>query len=194
MGIFVVNNTMREEGAMYLPFLLSYLRSKRVSYKVVTRSADLARVRRADITGVIISGSPLMVTKESVVPNLDQYLLNIMVALRFDVPIMGICFGCQLINTLYGGRLRKLRTPFCEDAKVYIGGKGGGDARFCLSYVIQDVSQDFEVLGSAMVRRRLVPCLIKHKERPIYGCLFHPEFHAGTHWILERFLGECFAR
>lgn len=189
--LLVVNNTLDQTRAMYLPFLIRFLRERRVSYRVVTKTADLRRVRAADVEGVIISGSPLMVTTEDVIPNLEQFLLNIMVVLRFGVPVIGICFGCQLINSLFGGRLRKLRAPFCQDARVYMHGDRQVQGRFCLSYVVNDVAPEFDTLGSAMVRRRLVPCYIKHRERPIYGCLFHPEFHSETQYVLDNFLGVC---
>ena len=189
--ILVINNTINQKNAMYFPMLIKHLRSmKGFRYKVVNTQKDLEKIDVDQVTHIIISGSPLMVTKDSIVPNLDQFILNILSILRFNVPILGICFGCQLLNILFGGKLKRLRKMFCEDTPLYRKDLPATDVRFCLTYVIDEIPPSFEVLGRANIRNHQVPCMIKHKDRPIYGCLFHPEFHDGIVDIITNFIND----
>jgi GMP synthase (glutamine-hydrolysing) len=189
--ILVINNTMDYRNSMYFPHLIRYLKSlKGFRYKVISSYDELQKVKENLVTHIIISGSPLMVTKESYVPNLDQFILNVISILRYNVPVLGICFGCQLLNVMFGGKLKRLRKQFCEDAMMIRKGSDGQPVRFCLNYVINTPPSSFEVLARANIRNHQVPCIIKHKDRPIYGCLFHPEFHEHTHQLISSFVNN----
>lgn len=188
--ILIIDNTLNHKTAMYFPLLMDVVRSfKGVRHKVVRTNDELKKIPLDKISSVIISGSPLMVTQGSFVPYLDQFILNVSAILQCNVPIIGICFGCQLINVMFGGTLKKLRQPFCKDTNMM---PYNTNVRFCLSYVIKEVSPDFKVLGHAMVRNHFVPCYIKHRKREIYGCLFHPEHHKETHHFLLNFLQKTY--
>jgi GMP synthase-like glutamine amidotransferase len=183
--ILVIDNTLNQD--QYFPLLMGVLSC---TYKVIQSESDLRSVREKDVTGILISGSPLMVTKKSIRDNIDQFALNTFCIMRYDVPILGICFGCQLINVIFGGNLRKLRSHFCQDSEVKLS-KERISGRFCLRYIINKVSPMFKTVGLSVIRGDNVPCMIKHKTRKIYGCLFHPEFHPKTHYIIKDFLQEC---
>lgn len=176
---------------MYFPHLVRFLSKNTPQFTIVNSMKELESVDVLSITGVILSGSPLFVARESMtLSNMDHYLVNIMAIVGFDVPIIGICFGCQLINFLFRGTLTKLEKTFCEDATVTIA-NDKIKARFCLNYIIDRVSPDFDVVATAEVRKKVIPCVIKHKHRPVMGCLFHPEFHTATHQVLYDFLDLC---
>lgn len=196
-GLFlVINNTMGDENAMYYNHLISTLKKYNINYKEIATLDDIENSinmhLKGNITllGIFLSGSPLMVTKESIIENLDTFLMNTLISIRLDLPILGICFGSQLINNLYGGKLRKLRKPFCEDAVVYYD-KKKLNGRFCLSYIIDSVPPSFNIIAHALIRNKLVPCYIKHKNKDIYGCLFHPEYHNETNFIIQDFIKKC---
>ena len=50
------------------------------------------------ITGIIISGSSRVLSKEGPPDFNVHYLKN-------KVPVYGICFGCQLLGSMYGGKI-----------------------------------------------------------------------------------------
>ena len=53
--------------------------------------------------GVILSGGPRSVSDENA-PDIDlDHLLGL------DVPILGICYGLQLISKIFGGSIKSLR-------------------------------------------------------------------------------------
>ncbi len=185
--ILIVNNTYKHKSSFF-PKVIGYFRSRQIPYIAVDSLAGLGRVDRTRVTGVILTGSPLMVNATDMDLHTDQFLLNIRALEDFGVPVLGICFGCQLINQLYGGSLKRLGSLFCEDAML----DGILPVRFCLNYVITKVSPSFDVIASATIRGCSVPSFIKHKTKPIFGCLFHPEYHESTRSaILDRFIDSC---
>jgi anthranilate/para-aminobenzoate synthase component II len=182
--LLVVDNSMghTENNTADLNRFLAH-----VPHVRVTSLADLGKISDTP-TGIILTGSPLMVTATDIARHTDQFILNLLVLRTYpQVPTLAICFGAQLVNQLYGGRLQRLRTPFCADARLH---HSNQPARFCLSYVIAEPppAHLFMVTDTATIRGRRVPCLLQHRTKPLTACLFHPESHSATHYILNDFL------
>lgn len=190
--ILVVDNTQNSRGS-YFAKVIRFLRERGVRYTVVQSLAGLARVDAAAVRGVILTGSPLMPTATDMGTHPEQFMLNIRALEDYGVPVLGICFGCQFINLYFGGRMTRLRSLFCEDADVRVGKAMNLQARFCLNYLIAAVAPDLDVIGTATVRgHRATPVFLRHRHRPILGCLFHPEFHEATQRaVLDGFLSLC---
>lgn len=186
-NILIVDNTMGED--QYFHMILGVLKSSSIPYKIVKDMKGLRRIDPKTIKGVILSGSPLMVVQESMTKNMDQFILNMSIVTMFHkVPILGICFGCQLLNVLFGGSLLKLNRLYCKDNNVYIRNNKILLGRFCLHYVIDKVASSFNVLGKTNINEHSVPCMIKHRKLPLYGILFHPEYHEETHYLILKFV------
>ena len=183
--LLVIDNTRNQDR--YFSKLLARLTCE---YKLVQTQLDLEKVNDDDVSGILLSGSPLMVTRECVKEHPDQFALNVLCITRYTVPVLGICFGCQLLNVLFGGTLLKLEERFCADSDVNLHGqyfKG----RFCLHYVMDEIPSCFRISGFATLMDKRVPCVIQHRQRRIYGYLFHPEYHPETHCLVTKFLQEC---
>ena len=54
------------------------------------------------IKGIIFSGGPDTVVNKKI-PNISRKIL------RYNIPILGICFGLQLITKLFGGQVKSKR-------------------------------------------------------------------------------------
>ena len=185
--ILIVNNTHGHKGSFFSK-VMGYFRDRQIPHVVVDSLAGLGRVDRTKIKGVMLTGSPLMVNAADMEAHPDQFLLNIRALEDFGVPVLGICFGCQLINQLYGGSMVRLGSLFCKDALL----ENRIPVRFCLNYVIDKAPPSFDVVATASIRGHTVPSFIKHRSKPVFGCLFHPEYHERTRvTFLDRFMDIC---
>jgi GMP synthase-like glutamine amidotransferase len=89
-------------------------------------------------------------------------------------PIFGICAGMQILAKLFNGRITG-RTRIGR-YKVKIMRKSSVTSKdkfysYFLNSKAVEPNEDFETLGKS----GNLKCLIKHKHRELYGCLFHPE-------------------
>jgi GMP synthase-like glutamine amidotransferase len=89
-------------------------------------------------------------------------------------PILGICAGMQILAKLFNGRIIE-RTKIGR-YKVRLIRKSGVTSKdefhsYFLNSKAVEPGEDFETLGES----GNLKCLVKHKHRRFYGCLFHPE-------------------
>lgn len=107
-------------------------------------------------------------------------------------PVIGICFGHELIVQAFGGSLHEL--PQQKVGTVVINverdhelfwGRQQFSAYENHRWGIKTLPDDFEVLASS----EHGPEVIRHKSRPIYGFQFHPENCMDKHIADEIFLG-----
>ncbi|MDE2753548.1 MAG: glutamine-hydrolyzing GMP synthase, partial [Gemmatimonadota bacterium] len=153
-----------------------------------TRSADW--VRRWSPAGIILSGGPSSVYDDDV-PGLDPGVLAL------GVPVLGICYGMQLIAQHRGGRvvpgrreygrasLRVLdpdaapradtRTkPDGDPADLFHGFRPGEDVTVWCSHGdhVDEPPPGFETIAAT---HDLPVAAFRSRSRPLYGVQFHPE-------------------
>lgn len=190
--LLVIDNTQRQKVKMFLPKLLAFLDTQGTKYTIVkgdTTGIGCIQAIKAmkgvnatkGIKAIIMTGSPLMLSSSSP----TEYATNTYCLKHFPmVPTLGICFGCQLINTYFGGTLRDLGTLYCDRGTTP---SAPLRPKFCCRYVPDVVPSPFKVEIECMVLGKKTPCIIKHKRRPLTGIMFHPEALKSTHYILEEF-------
>jgi anthranilate/para-aminobenzoate synthase component II len=164
--ILIVDNSYNQSVKMFFPKLIRYLDDTKVSYVIVKGDKcglqELKKILKAksiDVGGIILTGSPLMLS----VASKDDYITNIYCLKNLsNVPILGICFGCQLINMYYGGELVDLGKVYCETFEVFdmnTEGKGTRTAatqektlkaKFCCRYLPSKVPKSFVVVKSCL--------------------------------------------
>jgi anthranilate/para-aminobenzoate synthase component II len=152
-----------------------------------------------------MTGSPIMLPEvmKKGDGQIASYLTNVECLKRLDktIPVMGICFGCQLMNILNGGTLENVGgdTVLCQQfpikptsTKTRKGITASPcKAKFCCKYMPHKVSSDFKTIMTVDLNGKTYPCMIKHKKFPLWGCMFHPEALKRTHIFLDEFLDVC---
>lgn len=91
---------------------------------------------------------------------------------NFDKPVLGICGGMHILGMCFNGKLCKAQEiglTEVEFQKEFLGFKDKVEVYELHNYYVE--SSTFEVYA------RSKKCIqaIKHKDKPFYGVLFHPE-------------------
>lgn len=106
----------------------------------------------------------------------NSFLINQFNFLKsFDRPILGICAGMQILGNLYKGKIKKkTEIGFFKETfkKEFLGLKGEKEVYHLHNNFIDfETLEKFEVISS----NDGISQAVKHKEKPFYGVLFHPE-------------------
>lgn len=141
-------------------------------------------IDRADLKSfekIILSGSALMNTSTLNQTERFNWIKD------FTKPILGICAGMQTIGIVFGGHLKKCReigmskVETCEENILF----SSTFKVYSLHNYGLIPSAEFNVLAES------ANCIqaIKHKNKKIFGVLFHPEVRNSK--ILQRFIQAC---
>lgn len=101
---------------------------------------------------------------------------------NFGKPILGICAGAQVIQIMFDGSLsmvKEIGAVDVEFSREFLGLIGKKKVYSLHQNLVQ--SSDFDVYANSS----LCPHAVKHKEKEIYGVLFHPEVY--NHEVIENF-------
>lgn len=127
-----------------------------------------------DIKGVILSGSPCSVREEDA-PDVDVDMF------RGKVPVLGVCYGAQLMAQKYGGsvlpseireygraRLSRVDSHFDLMKEISL------DSQVWMSHsdTIKELPASFEIIASTP---SVAVAAYKAKDEATYGIQFHPE-------------------
>lgn len=177
-------------GSQYAQLIARRVREQQVYCEIVRHDITAARVRQLAPKGIILSGGPASVYADGA-PRCDTELF------RLGIPVLGICYGMQLICDALGSRVAS--SPAREYGRAVCRVTGNGplfagipvDTEVWMSHgdQVTAVTGDFEALaetGTCPV------AAVKHTRLPVYGLQFHPEV---THTpqgrqILANFLKE----
>ena len=124
--------------------------------------------------GIILSGGPKSVYGENV-PTADPALLEL------DIPVLGVCYGMQLMAHLSGGAVvRAARREYgratiaVSSGKLFPGWQAGEESQVWMSH---GDHVDVPPPGYRVVARstNTPVAAIEHETRPLYAVQFHPE-------------------
>ena len=176
-------------GSQFTQLIARRIREERVYCEVHPPTRESAWVREFDPAAIILSGGPSSVYDEGV-PTMDPGILSL------DVPILGICYGMQLIARLVGGEVSRAERREDGRARLEVaGGEGlfsgfesGEATQVWMSHgdALPGPPPGFEVIGTTDNSI----AAIWSPERDIWGVQFHPEVAHTTRGdeILRNFL------
>ncbi len=127
--------------------------------------------------GVVLSGSPDMMSEAKVVAKYNDELGAV---LDSQVPVLGVCFGHQLMARAFGaevvmdGRhvLGMVKTQVLADDPIFEGLPKSLMLLESRYEVVKSLPKGFHLLASSETS---MIAAMKHRNRPLYGVQFHPE-------------------
>src|SRR4029434_502297 len=105
-------------GSQYTQLIARRLRELFVYSEIVPFSISLTKLREKNPVGLILSGGPSSVSDESA-PKCDAALFDL------GIPVLGICYGMQLMTAALGGTVRRSGHREFGHAHVRVARNGG---------------------------------------------------------------------
>ena len=182
-------------GGQYCHLIARRVRDMGVYSEILPCNVSLKEIGKLKPDGIILSGGPASVYEHNA-PSMDRKILGL------GIPILGICYGLQLIGKFAGGAV--LAGKLKEFGKKELHVKKPGKLLKGLSKkeqvwmshgdLVEKLPKDFEVLAST---DSCPVAAFENNEKKIYGIQFHAEVvHTPKgNEILKNFVfGACKAK
>jgi len=182
-------------GSQYTQLIARRLRELSVYSEIIPFNTSIENLREKNPVGIILSGGPKSVS-EAGAPKCAPEIFDI------GTPVLGICYGMQLMTDELGGEVRRSGQREFGHAQVRVTGNGSPPKLF------SQVPSDLRVWASHGDDVSAVPpgftvaatsattpiAAMEAPERQLYALLFHPEVAHTDHGlaILRNFAyGVC---
>lgn len=160
-------------GSQYTQLIARRIREFKVYSEIIPCNAHLSEIIKRKPAGIIFSGGPASVYQENA-PTIDKEIFN------FGIPILGICYGMQIITHLLGGKIAKAEKREYGKAILYIDD---------FSDLFSDIQNETVVWMSHADKISQMPegftrlahtenspyAAMANRDKKIYALQFHPE-------------------
>ncbi|MBI2895114.1 MAG: glutamine-hydrolyzing GMP synthase [Deltaproteobacteria bacterium] len=162
-------------GSQYTQLIARRIRELGVYCEIHPCTVPLAQIRSMGPRAIVLSGGPASVLAEGA-PDVDRGVFDL------GLPILGICYGVQLMARALGGRVERGTKREYGHARLEIVQASGPFAGFAASEALDvwmshgdrvaALPEGFVVLGTSPGSPFAA---VGHPERRLYGVQFHPE-------------------
>ncbi len=177
-------------GSQYNQLIVRKIRELGVYSELLSYDTPLDVLKAHDVKGIILSGGPKSVfADDAYAVNPELYTIN--------KPILGICYGLQLMVKDLGGMVIRTgekeygrqQITVLEQNNLFKDTPNVQNVWMSHSDRLKEAPKDFHVLAST----KQVIAAIKHDEKDIFGVQFHPEVLHSDYGqiILKNFLKAC---
>ena len=181
-------------GSQYSHLICRRIRDFSVYAELLPFDTSLEKINEINPKGIIFSGGPSSVY-DSNAPVPDGKIFQL------QVPILGICYGHQIIVNNFGGKIKRANKEYGSSVLTIDNNSdiltGIGDSvRAWMSHgdEAENVPEGFEVIGHTESSRSAA---IANKQKTIFGIQFHPEVvhtEKGTEILKNFVLKVCNAK
>ena len=159
-------------GGQYNQLIARRVRDLNVYCEMKPCNISIDKIKEMNPKGIIFTGGPNSVYDEKA-PHIDPKIFEL------NIPILGICYGCQLIAYTLGGEVKHAET------REY----GKQKAKLSKSLLFKDIQENSQVWMShtdyidkipdgfkVVATTKTCPvAAMENAERKIYGVQYHPE-------------------
>lgn len=197
--ILVIDNSKDLSTAEMTPRLLQFLHYLGIPVYVAStrKQAHVALRKSQDIRGVILSGGPLLLARRTYVDHFNKNMMALLEVERHQrCPVLGICFGMQLMATVYGGKVGSMAYKLHGPQAIHVHNHAGlfhGLPEKCTMHAshqnqVVQVPPDYTITAHASDQTIQAMEDWKHLR---FGVQFHPEASEHGTTILLNFLRAC---
>jgi GMP synthase (glutamine-hydrolysing) len=176
-------------GSQYSQLIARKIRETNVFSEILPFNVSLDILKNEKVKGVILSGGPSSIYEKNA-PKISKDILDM------DIPILGICYGLQLLVHLNNGKVNPADKKEYGQAQLQINSKSQifegipDNSIVWMSHgdKVDEIPIEFETIAQTS---NSPFAAVHHKTKSIWGIQFHPEVTHTTHGkkILENF---CF--
>ncbi|MDA9604263.1 glutamine-hydrolyzing GMP synthase [Candidatus Pelagibacter sp.] len=176
-------------GSQFTQLIARRIRELGVFSEIIShKKATIRNLKNQNIIGIILSGGPLNVYQK------DKFSFEKSI-LKLGVPILGICFGHQILAKELGGKVKKSKHREFGLAKImklsnslltknFFDKKNENSVWMSHADQVFKIPNSFKVIASSKNSKLTI---IEHKIKKFYGVQFHPEVtHTNRGKILFR--------
>lgn len=160
-------------GGQYNQLIARRVRECNVYCEVKSYKTSIEEIKAMNPKGIIFTGGPNSVYLEDS-PTISKEIFEL------GVPVLGICYGCQLMAHLTGGTVSsatvseygKTATVFDTDSVLFKGLPAEGNTWMSHTDYISELPDGFK---STAHTADCPVAAMENKERGLYGIQYHPE-------------------
>jgi len=164
-------------GGQYCHLIARRIREFNVYSEIVPSDITLGELKaireKLSVKGLVFSGGPSSVYEQDA-PTVDPLILDI------GVPVLGLCYGHQLIAHLSGGKVKQgtkkeygiTYVTITKPVGVLEGLNRKEKVWMSHGDTVQELADDYETLAYT---ENCPVAAFRHKDKPIYGLQWHPE-------------------
>ncbi len=200
--ILVVDNAKKDKGRKMTPKLYEFLTEGGFSFVSLSKGAEFERLKHLAFKGIILSGSGQRLsemdeTRQKVNCSHELNLRVLAFSKMKGIPVLGICFGFQVMCFAEGGKVCEREEDLCEWRPTYLLNDPLFDGMVgqVKSFFYQ-CSDCVSKVPASFVATSLSPELktesVRHRVYPWWGTQYHPEASGlpGYH-LLHNFIRIC---
>ncbi|MGN1319473.1 MAG: glutamine-hydrolyzing GMP synthase [Lachnospirales bacterium] len=160
-------------GGQYNQLIARRVRECNVYCEVKSYKTSIEEIKALNPKGIIFTGGPNSVYLEDS-PSISEEIFNL------GIPVLGICYGCQLMAHLTGGIVKsastseygKTETYFDNNSLLFSSLPDNGITWMSHTDYISEVGEGFKSVAHT---DNCPVAAMENKERKLYGMQYHPE-------------------